>query len=908
MLPSTPFPKQPSIIILRRTREPIRLQMTLLLLGNVAEQNKALFGADPSTMTASGLWPSDHAGVAAQNRYRAVESNYPVGADCVNGGTAMMQTNGRLLVDRLVTTIVMASLSGCGGASNTQPPPPPPISVSLSATAAKVQPNASAQFTATVSNDSSSKGVTWSMTCNGATCGSISPAATASGAPTTFTGPNPPGVTLIVKLVATSVADTTKSNTVTITVPAPTTVSVSPGSATVGTGGTQQFTATVGNDPANGGVTWQLFARLWCNRIFAGKCYPIGEQPVIYLPCSGCGTLSPASSASGAPMLYTAPAHLVPPIKPGYFFCGVCAGDLQIVATSATYTGSSATASLTVLPVSVTLSPASASVALNATQQFTATVKNDANNAGVTWSVTQNGVACAPACGTISPASTPSSVAATYTAPASSPALPSVIVRATSVEDATKSGVATVSLTTSSGSVPCGAGSGSESLLNGQYAFLLHGFDSNGDMAILGSFTADGTGKITGGEVDRSFIESGVSINPSGSSYAVSPDHRGCLVLAKSDNTTTYYRFALGSINGSGIALAGHIIEFDDPNGSGQRAAGTIRLQDPSSFSASQFKGNYVIGLLGRDSQNGRIALAGTFLSDGTSAISSGTFDANEAGTITANFSLASGGYFTCCDSSGRGTLTVQGTSTFTMPAMAFYMVNSGDIFLLSTDTSILSGEALSISPGTIFSQSSLNGASVLRETARSSSSDIVDIATISADGKSAITSNDNTNSAGTFTNGSTQFNYSVAANGRVTLTGGSTPPVLYLYGPNQGFLVGTDPDVTFGILEPQAAGPFSNASFSGAYVFGTEYPSASTVTMESGVLTADGSGNAAGTADQSSPQGLMQNQSLNLTYSLPANGVGNVGSNTTAILISGNKLVFINNTDANPTITVVQK
>ncbi|HEY6946255.1 MAG TPA: hypothetical protein VI431_14040 [Candidatus Acidoferrum sp.] len=38
----------------------------LLLWGNVAAQNIALFGADPSVLTASGLWPSDHAGVAAQ--------------------------------------------------------------------------------------------------------------------------------------------------------------------------------------------------------------------------------------------------------------------------------------------------------------------------------------------------------------------------------------------------------------------------------------------------------------------------------------------------------------------------------------------------------------------------------------------------------------------------------------------------------------------------------------------------------------------------------------------------------------------------------------------------------------------------------------------------------------------------
>ena len=59
---------------------------------------------------------------------------------------------------------------------------------------------------------------------------------------------------------------------------------------------------------------------------------------------------------------------------------------------------------------------------------------------------------------------------------------------------------------------------------------------------------------------------------------------------------------------------------------------------------------------------------------------------------------------------------------------------------------------------------------------------------------------------------------------------------------------------------------------------------------------------------DQSSPAGLTQNQSLHLGYSFPANGVGKVGSGATAILISGHKLVFINNTSANPTIIVVEK
>ena len=88
----------------------------------------------------------------------------------------------------------------------------------------------------------------------------------------------------------------------------------------------------------------------------------------------------------------------------------------------------------------------------------------------------------------------------------------------------------------------------------------------------------------------------------------------------------------------------------------------------------------------------------------------------------------------------------------------------------------------------------------------------------------------------------------------------------------------------------------------------GTENPSASTVTIESGVLNANGSSNATGTADQSSTTGLAQDQSLNLSYSISADGVGNVGTGTTAIVVSRSKLTYINNTDPNPAISVIEK
>jgi hypothetical protein len=38
----------------------------ILTLGSIEAQRIALFGIDPSTRTSGGLWPSDHAGVAAQ--------------------------------------------------------------------------------------------------------------------------------------------------------------------------------------------------------------------------------------------------------------------------------------------------------------------------------------------------------------------------------------------------------------------------------------------------------------------------------------------------------------------------------------------------------------------------------------------------------------------------------------------------------------------------------------------------------------------------------------------------------------------------------------------------------------------------------------------------------------------------
>jgi hypothetical protein len=803
--------------------------------------------------------------------------------------------------DLMVTITASAAAGGATAASANFKVPGITVTVAApSVTPLKV--NATAQVTATVTGDSAANAVTWTVSCSITDCGSVSPATTASGVATTYKAPaSPPAGNLTVTITAASVTNSAATGSTTETITG-ITISVAPASVTVKSAGKQSFTATVNDDPTGGGVIWHM-------QIVRRICNPFTHQcSISTTTCSTtCGTLSPATTASSVATTYTAPVR--PPSNSP--LSQVLAVDA--VAVSATNALAEGTAKISIQGISVSVAPdTSASVVVNTTLAFTATVTNDGANggagAGVTWTLTQNGVACSPGCGAISPASTASGATASYTAPAAVPALPLLTVTATSVTDPNKLAFVTITVTTASGAA-CGAGSGSESLLKGQYAYRLQTTSSYG---IAGSFTADGTGKVTAGEEDDTSL-SGFQVDATRSSYAVGQDHRGCLTLGFTNGATTYFRFALGGINSSSIATTGHIIEFDDTTGTGSstnlpilgRIAGTLKMQDATSFLANQFKGNYVVEFVGV-AGGSRFAAAGTFASDGVSVITSSNFDIDVAGTLTSNLASAPGGAFTCCSANGRGTLQFTG-SNFTSN-LVLYMVNSSDVFLVGLGDGPNSGEAIGVPAGTTFTQESLNGASVIRKSAQSTTGPVVDVALASANGTGSMNVSDNTNNAGTFSTSNTAFTYTVGSNGRVAMIGGTNPPVLYLYGNNTGFLVGTDANVEFGAIEAQAAGPFDNASLSGAYTLGTEDPSTDTVALQSGVATLNGSGNAAGTSDQSSSTGLAQNQNLKIIYSVVGSGEGTFGSGTTAILVSGNRIVFISNTSATPTITVVEK
>jgi len=273
-------------------------------------------------------------------------------------------------------------------------------SVTVSPKTVTVAKGETQQFTATVNGTGNpAQSVTWEVTGGG-----TGTAVNTSGLLTVADGET--AASLTVK--ATSTADTTKSDTATVTVTNPpppppedpviTGVTISPTSATVAKGGIQQFTAVVDgeNNPPQT-VTWAVTGG-GTGTTIAG------------------GLLTVALSETAASLTVTAVSTV---------------DDTKSDTVTVTISG-------TVTVSSVTVSPTNANVAKGGTQQFTATVSGTGNPAqSVTWAVTGGGT------GTVINSGGLLTVAAGETAI-------SLTVRATSTTDTTQSGTANVTVTETS--------------------------------------------------------------------------------------------------------------------------------------------------------------------------------------------------------------------------------------------------------------------------------------------------------------------------------------------------------------------------------------------------------------------------------------------------------------------------
>jgi hypothetical protein len=534
---------------------------------------------------------------------------------------------------------------------------------------------------------------------------------------------------------------------------------------------------------------------------------------------------------------------------------------------------------------------------------FTANVKNDSMNAGVKWNLTANNASCSPACGTLSNST---STSVTYTPPATEPtgANANPTITATSVTDGNKSDTDSFSITS-----VAACGTGNEAILNGQYAFLLRGFKTSGVNESVGSFTADGTGKITAAEIDLNDLDHGPRqpvFVANTSTYSVGPDNRGCLTFNTTDGAATF-RFVLGGIS-AGVATKGRMIQFTDITGSGSRATGILLKQDPTSFSTG-LNGNYAYGASGQDVSGGRFMTIGDVTASAGS-LSNGEGDVEDAGA-TNHATGMSGSYASTLDSNGRGTgnLSQSGVSG----DFAFYVVSSSEVFFVSTDvlganTPIQAGE-VRLQTGS-FADGSMNGLMVFHMDGLNGTSISADIGVLNANGTGTLTGTDYGDDGGTSKTESLSGTYAVASNGRVTLNIGGAGGFSYLSGPNTGFLLDSGGG-EIGEFEPQSAGPFNNASLSGTFFHGTYAIDSQAASTQMGTATFDGAGNISGTADKSGSNGLST-QSFTGSYLVNSDGSGNVGSGTAMMVISNNKVVFIDEgdggTSANPEVTVVEK
>jgi hypothetical protein len=262
------------------------------------------------------------------------------------------------------------------------------------------------------------------------------------------------------------------------------------------------------------------------------------------------------------------------------------------------------------------------------------------------------------------------------------------------------------------GSLLGGGGTPQPNALNGQYAFVLTGFDSSGNpMGMAGSFKADGVGHISAGEVDvndNGTVSSSTSV---AGTYAFDANGLGSLVTVALTNTVGSIAHPLQF----GIALQaggtfGDIMSVDANN---FIVAGTIQQQNSSVFSLAGLAADYIITLNGRNAAVPTSAL-GRFTLGASGTSTNVLFDRSIAGVGSAAASSAVVTFGSAGpDSNGRGTLTVTINDTLTPASgtqnFAYYAITANRFVAVETDatgTMIVNGSKQSLSS---FTASSVN-------------------------------------------------------------------------------------------------------------------------------------------------------------------------------------------------------
>jgi hypothetical protein len=570
--------------------------------------------------------------------------------------------------------------------------------------------------------------------------------------------------------------------------PTPPAISValsSPAPTSLVTAATTSLTALVSNDSKSAGVTWSV------------SCGSSGA----------CGSFNPASTASGSPTTYTAPAA-VP-----------TGNTVTLTATSVTDTTKSATATITITTpaISVAFNPAPpTSLTTSATSALTAVVTNDSKNAGVTWSVSCGSASC----GSFSPTSTASGSPTTYTAPSAVPTSNTVTVTATSVTDTTKSVSATITI-----------GAAAAILADGTYVYHFSGWDTSGGPSFfVGAFTVAG-GVITAGEQDFSNASAGYAndaLTASGSSLSTAGKNIQ-IVLDFAPGNTAIGVSGIETLRGTVVSASRVLISEFDSFGTG---TGSIDLQT----STAAPSGGYAFAVSGFDLSNPPVplALGGILNVAGTSlSVSNSVFDFNLNGSLIGQAEAFASGTISAPDPFGRVSFNLTPSTASGVPQFILtgYIVGANQIQFVESQADTLNDDlgGMALGQGTNtgqFTQASIANKTYVYEASGQDTNNLVTIGgSFAFNTNATLSGNMALNDGTTFgSNPISTGSYAVDPTGRVTMIGVTVPGLnnavftfqLYLDGNGNAMELGVDAlQTTAGQAYLQATTP---ADFEGNY------------------------------------------------------------------------------------------
>jgi hypothetical protein len=712
--------------------------------------------------------------------------------------------------------------------------------------------------------------------------------------------------------------------------------------------------ATVSNDlPAGGGVDWS---------VTCGS-------------ANACGTFNPIHTASGVNTTYTAPAA-VP-----------TGGTVTIIATShadATKTASSSPVTITPPPivVNITTQPAS-SVQVNTTSLVTATVTNDPMTKGVDWTLACGGGTC----GTIT-LHTASGSPATFTAPAAVPPA-TVTITATSTADNTKSANAnavtitlappisvnismqppssvqinTTSMVTATvtndpmnkgvdWTLACGGGTCGTITLHtasGSAAtFTAPAAVPPAAVTITATSTADNTKSANANPVTITvpvivivFTSAPPATLAVNGTAMVSSTVTNDPMTKGVDWTVTCGSALCGSFNPTHTASAANTT-FTAPAAVPTGTTVTIKAAstaDNTKFvtmvvtitsvatSNSKLNGHYAFRFQGwEDPGETPMAMAGSFVADGSGGITGADADINRASGVTR---LASStGTYSVNATDNRGTLTVGGIKfKFALESFNAGVASKGAMIefddLTGTSGTRGSGQ-FKMQDITAFTAASFTNDYAFGLSGDLSGTRLSVAGRLTADGVSTLSaghldvSGEGTASGDLTFNGS--FTAPSAATGRGTLQltnltvlspalGGITPNfTYYVVNAGQNFMVSTDPrgvsaPLLSGGTKQQTGGPFTAAnSLTGPIIFNVAGHDSSQVLASNtaiGRVIPTGSGNISGLIDQHADGAVNASVPFTGTITLDASGNGR-GVITFVIAAAGTKPQVIYMVQAN--------